>query len=190
MNASQVAVSFSVATFLSALVVVPAYSAPLCVIGNDGVLNIKAGQSIDSALASLKNDFIIVEQPRRDTYDLQAFRVDERLSKKTWFALSVDRGRILFVTIEGPCLTKEGIGVGSTLGEATKVYGPPSLEPSGAGYFIVFKAYSRLSFLLRNEDIPKALRGIPDDALSSKQTRSILGLSKARIEAIQIVSEN
>src|SRR6266705_391820 len=127
MNASLFTVSFCVATLLSAVLVVPTYSVPLCVVRNDGVHDIKAGQSIDNAITSLKKDFIIVEQPPQDAFDLHAFRVNERLSKKTWFVLSVDRGRIVFISIEGPCLTNEGIGVGSTLGEAIKVYGPPSL---------------------------------------------------------------
>jgi len=188
-SAMRFAASLGVVVLLTAFSVVPTYAEPSCVVRDDGVNGIALGQEIDSALAALKKDFVVVERLRKDSLDPIAFLVKERSSGKTWFVLTVDRSKIVFLDIQGPCVTKERVGVGSTLGEAIKVYGRPSLSPLGGGYFVGFAAYPRLLFLLRNEDIPEALRGIPDDALSAKQTRTILAQSKARIEEMHLFSD-
>jgi hypothetical protein len=104
------------------------------------------------------------------------------------FSLSND-DRVMFIDIFGACKNADGIGIGSRLGDARKRYGKAKLEPTDAGYFVIFDRIPTIGFLLENKDLPKKLRNLPDDSTSTKSERSILATSNARFLQIRIYPE-
>jgi len=144
--------------------------------------------NIEMVFAAFQKDFSISEINRPHT--VRYFEVTEKSTQRKWFDFSVnEHNKIIIVDITGPCVTKEGIGVGSTLRQAMKAYGRPKLSPSGDGYHVFFKRFPLVGFLLNDADLPAQLRGIPDDVLTKQHEMEILKYRKARIVAIELSTE-
>src|SRR5258707_543423 len=125
-----------------------------CQVQSGRINDIRIGDPIDKVYTAFEKDFVISEfkPPRTVRY----FTVSEKSTQKKWFDFTVDKNyKIIIVDIQGPCFTKEGIGVGSTLDEATKTYGRPLVGPTNAGYEIGFAKIPGVTFILNDEDIPK-----------------------------------
>jgi hypothetical protein len=128
--------SLSSGSRLAALLVVgflslhasPGKAQPVCQVEKQRVNQIRIGES-SGQLSALKDDFLIVEVHRPPM--VRHFLVTERSSGKVWFQFAVDNhDRIIIAAVRGPCKTKHGIGVGSTLRDAMRTYGVPELSPS------------------------------------------------------------
>jgi hypothetical protein len=76
-----------------------------------------------------------------------------------------------------------------TLAQAQERYGRGNLDPTDAGYFIWFERKKGILFLLDDRDIPKPLRGIPDDAMTPALERKILRVGNARIVAVRVTGQ-
>jgi hypothetical protein len=170
------------------------YSQPMCLVHSGRVNNIRLGDSIETALHAFQGDFDIVEtKPERPSDPMipqgpHLFTLVGKSNHQKWITFAIEDNRtIIEVDIRGSCKTKEGIGVGSTLGEAIKVYGRPLLDTSDIGYYVGFKRIPWVFFLLNDEDIPKRLRGIADDELAPKEEKEILSHHKARITEIRLL---
>ncbi len=183
-------------SLLSVLASPASYSQPpVCEVQSGRVSSIRLGESIDQVFRAYQNDFEIVEvKPRTSTDPLipqgpHLFNVVEKSSKRKWIGFWVDEEKKIleaYITA-GPCATKEGIRVGSTLGQAISAYGRPELSPADVGYFVGFEKLPGIAFLLNDSDIPKRLRGIPDDELAAKQEREIVSYRRARIIEILVM---
>jgi hypothetical protein len=57
------------------------------------------------------------------------------------------------------------------------------------GYYVGFKTFPGVVFLLANSGIPEKLQGIPDDEVSAKEESDILSLHNARIVQIRLMAE-
>lgn len=97
-----------------------------------------------------------------------------------------DSGKIIQGEIISDFIAPQNINRRSSLGEIMKAYGRGNIDPTETGYYVWFDKFPSVSFLINNEDIPKNLRNIPDDALTKKQEISILKLKRARIKSVRV----
>ena len=165
------------------------YAQPICEVQRERANNIRVCDSIEKVFTTFQKDFVISEINRPPT--VLHFNVADKSNKRTWFVFSVDNNRrIIHMDIEGPCFTKEGIGVGSTLGDATRIYGRADVEPTDVGCYVYFKKLPMVGFLLNNDDIPRSPCLISDDEFTSKHKGQVLKYQKARIVAIQLTAED
>lgn len=162
------------------------YAQPVCEVQRGRINDIQACDSIGKVFATgFQKDFEVTE-----IYP-SYFSAIEKSTKRKWFDFSVDNQlRITTIDVEGPCLTKEGIGVGSTLADAAKVYGHPQVSPSDVGCYVGFKKLPWVAFLLSNDDLPKNPCRISDDEFTAKHVRQVLKYRKARIVAIHLPVED
>jgi hypothetical protein len=166
------------------------HAEPECVVETGRVNGVRIGGPIDQALIAFQKGFEVLEEKPKQSLDPHVFRVREKSTQKVWITFAVNRkSKITMAYVEGPCATKEGIRVGSTLGQAIRVYGAAQLSPSDLGYYVGFKKIPRVSFLLDNKDVPKKLRGIPDDELKAKEEKKILTYRNAKIVEIKLTTE-
>ncbi len=162
------------------------YAQPVCEVQRGRINDIQACDSIGKVFATgFQKDFEVTE-----IYP-NYFSAIEKSTKRKWFDFSVDDHlRITTIDVEGPCLTKEGIGVGSTLADAVKVYGRPNVSPSDVGCYVGFKKLPWVGFLLSNDDLLENPCQIPDDEFTAKHERQVLKYRKARIVAIHLPVED
>ena len=152
--------------------------------------DIRLGTPVQTIYNILQKDFSTTEEARTKALDPRVLVARENSSKKIWFYITVDRKeRAVFIDVVGPCLTADQIGIGSTFGQAIKVYGRPEVSPSDVGYLINFDKLPGVAFLLNDQDIPKNLRGIPDDVFKSEHKKELLKHRGAKIVAIQLYPE-
>jgi hypothetical protein len=146
-------------------------------------LTVKIGDPVEKILGTFSYPYSI-----NDVRKAKSVRQVHILEKdKTVVLFSIDsKGNVFLIDIYEQCSTKESIGPGSTLDDALKAYGLGMIEPSDMGYYVTFSNLKGIAFLLNDEDIPKELRGIPDDVLTSVEEKKILGMRHIRIVAIQI----
>ena len=97
-----------------------------------------------------------------------------------------DAGIILQGEITANFSAPKNITLFSKLGEILRVYGKGKIDPTEAGYYVWFKNLPSISFLINNDDIPKSLRNIPDDAFNNNYERKILRLKNARIKSVRV----
>jgi hypothetical protein len=172
------------------------HAQPTCLVESGRVMNIRLGGSIDQLSRISKKGFEIVEnKPERPSTALvqrpHLFTLVKRSSQQRWVVFAVDQNRkILEANVTGPCATRDGIGVGSTVGQAMKVYGKPDLTASDVGYYIGFpKLPGLIFFLIDSVDIPAHLRGFADDEMDLKLEKEILSHHKARIASVLLRTE-
>jgi hypothetical protein len=118
--------------FVGFVLVIPSlsYSQPKCQVESGQVNAIRLGDSIETVIASLQKEFVVSEIKPERPLDPLAYEIAERSSQQTWFILTVDHHKkIVFVSIIGPCFTKGGVGVGSTLGQAMRLTDMQLLAP-------------------------------------------------------------
>jgi hypothetical protein len=141
-------------------------------------------------MSVFQKDFEVSEEKPIQSLDPYVFHVSKKSNQKRWITFAVNRNKkITMAYVEGPCATKEGVGVGSTLGEAIKAYGHPRLSPTDVGYYVGFRKIPWVTFLIDNKDISEKLRNIPDDELKPKQEKKILSNRNARIVEIRLTTE-
>jgi len=172
-------------------------SKPACDVQPGRINNIRLGGSIDQVFGAFGDKFEVSEAKPRQPADPyvprgpHTFDVTEKSTKEKWITFQVNNNnKIILAYVTGPCTTKEGIGVGSTLGQAISAYGSPGLSPTDLGYYVGFRKIPRVVFLLSNEDVPKKLRGIPDDELAMKDEKKILANRGARIVEIRMMADH
>lgn len=168
---------------------------PVCEVQQGQINNIRLGGSIDQIFHAFGGNFEVIEKKPQQPEGPHiprgphTFDVREKSSQEKWITFAVtNSNKILLAYVTGPCKTKKGIGPGSTLGQAIDAYGQPGLNPTDLGYYVGFRALPRVVFLLDNSDIPKRLRGIPDDEVSSKEESDILKIHSARIVEIRLMA--
>src|SRR5712691_1027045 len=128
---------------------------PTCQVAKGRVNDIRLGTPVQTIHDILQKDFSTTEEARTRALDPRVLVARENSSKKIWFYITVDgKDRAVFVEVVGPCLTADGIGIGSTFGQAIKVYGRPEVSPSDVGYLISFDKLPGVAFLLNDQDIP------------------------------------
>jgi hypothetical protein len=109
----------------------------------------------------------------------------------TLMRLSVDsKDNVLLINVYAAYSTSKNIYPGSTLSEVLAAYGEGKINPTDEGYFVYFDDVPGMQFLIDKNDVPKILRGIPDDVITERQEKQILSLGKARIKLIQIFCIN
>jgi hypothetical protein len=168
----------------------PIHAEQECVVETGRVNGVRIGEPIDQVMSTFQKDFEVSEEKPKQSLDPHVFRVSKKSNQKRWITFAVNRNKkITMAYVEGPCATKEGVGVGSTLGEAIRMYGSPLISPSDPGYYVGFRKTPRVNFLLDNRDLPKRLRGISDDELKAKEEKEILGYRNARIIEIRLTTE-
>jgi hypothetical protein len=168
---------------------------PVCEVQPGRINNIRLGGSIDQVFRAFEGNFEVSEtKPQQPAgphipRGPHTFDVREKSTQEKWVTFAVtNKNKILLAYVTGPCKTKKGIGPGSTLGQAIDAYGQPGLSPTDVGYYVGFRALPRVVFLLDNSDIPKRLRGIPDDEVSPKEESDILKIPGARIVEIRLMA--
>jgi len=173
-----------------------AESKPVCEVQQGRINNIRLGGSIDQVYRAFEGSFEVSEakpQQPEGTHiprSPHTFDVREKSTQEKWITFAVtNKNKILLAYVTGPCKTKKGIGPGSTLGQAISAYGRPGLSPTDVGYYVGFRTLPRVVFLLDNSDIPKKLRGIPDDEVSPKEESDILKIHSARIVEIRLMAD-
>lgn len=158
-------------------------SSERCIIDDGGIHSIRIGDSVPKIFSVFESQYDIRDIKKPD-YVRQISVLDKG---KVIFEFSIDSGgKIFLIDIYGHCVTKENIGRGSTLFDAISTYGQGSLDPTDRGYYVFFEKLKGVLFLLNDDDIPKELRNIPDDALTLEEEKRILSIGKIRILAIQI----
>jgi hypothetical protein len=170
-------------------------SKPMCDVQPGRINNIRLGGSIDQVFRTFEGNFEVSETKPREPEGPHiprgphTFDVREKSTREKWITFAVtNNNKILLAYVTGPCKTKKGIGPGSTLGQAIDAYGQPGLSPTDVGYYVGFRTLPRVGFLLDNSDIPKRLRGIPDDEVSPKEESDILKIHSARIVEIRLMA--
>ena len=175
---------------LALFIVSSVHGEPACQVAKGRVNDIRLGAQVQAIHDILQKDFSVTEEARTRTLDPRVLVARENSSKKIWFYITVDgKERAVFMDAVGPCLTADGIGIGSTFGQAIKVYGRPKVSPSDVGYLITFDKLPGVAFLLNDQDIPENLRGIPDDVFKPEHRKELLKHRGAKIVAIQLYPE-
>jgi hypothetical protein len=176
--------------YLAACSVPPAFSTDNqrhCKADADGIDGIKLGDSAEKVLRRYSNAYEVKDMSR--TGAAREIRVTTKDNPHAWSIFTFEpTNSVMMIDSTFDCVTPEGVRVGKSLGDAIRAYGAPLLEPTDTGYFVFFDRPKGLGFLLRNTDISKQLRNIPDDVLSDEQTKRILSHSGARLDAIRVVS--
>ncbi len=159
-----------------------------CVFDPKGLPQIKIGDPEQKIREAFTADYSVAErstQGAQRRIEVLQLPSRERLYS---FSLSND-GRVVFIDIYAACRNRDGIGLGSRLGDAKKRYGNAKLEPTDTGYFVVFNRMPTVGFMLNNDDLPKKLRGLLDDSIDTKAERAILAASRARFSQVRIYPE-
>lgn len=158
-------------------------SAQTNVITNDGIDGIRIGDPANKIPTYFQKPHQIIDQKKQHAVRTITVLKDNRRILE--FSID-DKGGIFFIDIRGAYVTKEGVGCGSTIEDAIKAYGSPSLSPEDEGYLLYFEKLKNISFLLNNNEIPKVLRNIPDDVFEKKDQDRILKHTKIHISAVKI----
>ena len=171
-------------------------SKPACEVQRGRINNIRLGGSIDQVFREFGGNFEVSEAKPRQPADSyvprgpHTFDVTEKSTQEKWITFQVNNNnKIILAYVTGPCKTKKGIGTGSTLGQAIEAYGRPGLNPTDVGYYVGFRTFPGVVFLLANSGIPKKLQGIPDDEVSAKEESDILSIHDARIVQIRLMAD-
>lgn len=158
-----------------------------CDIDADHIGDIRIGGSKAEVLAQLSSRYTVTEPKQQATVPTLIARLhgDSSNSRPLVVVNFVNDHAFLIDSYE-PCVTKEGVGRGTTLERARQVYGQGSIDPTDLGYFVWFGRKKGVMFLLDSEGIPASSRGIPDDVLTPERERQILSLGKVRIVAVRV----
>jgi hypothetical protein len=161
--------------------------AKTCEIEADRVDGARIGASKAVLLEELSSRYAVTEPVRNGvTPTLVARRRGSDANSRPLVVINLDGDHAFLIDSYEPCATKEGVGPGMTLAQAQKRYGRGNLDPTDAGYFIWFERKKGVLFLLDDRDIPKSLRGIPDDVMTPARERQILRIGKARIVGVRV----
>jgi hypothetical protein len=152
-------------------------------ITNDGIEGIRIGDSANKILPYFQKPYQIID--KKEQHAARTITVLKDNRRILEFSID-DKGGIFFIDIRGVYVTKDGVGCGSTIEDAIKAYGSPSLSPEDEGYLLYFERLKNISFLLNNKEIPKELRNIPDDVFEKKDQDRILKNKKIHIRAVKI----
>lgn len=148
------------------------------IISNGEIESIKVGDSVSKIFSvfetkyQIKKEYLTVKLLKKGKL-IVVFDLD-------------DHEKILLIDIYAHYITEKKIGCGSKLSDLIKTYGQGKIDPADSGYFIWFERQKGIMFLLNNEDIPKELRNIPDDAIKPEDEKKIMSLKNAKISVIRM----
>lgn len=152
-------------------------------IRNGAIHGVRVGDPAEKIFSVFKSEYTIKDTKKTDSARLITLQIGKRNIAK----FSVDtKEKIFLIEVYSDYVTQENIGCGSALSDAINAYGDGKLTPTDGGYIIEFQKKKGISFLLKNDDIPKELRNIPDDVFTPDQERKIMNIGSIRILAIQI----
>jgi hypothetical protein len=158
-----------------------------CEIDADRVDGARIGASKAVLLKQLSSRYAVTEPLRPGAAPtLVARERGSDANSRPLVVITLDGDHAFLIDSYEPCATKEGVGPGMTLAQAQRHYGRGNLDPTDAGYFIWFERKKGVLFLLDDRDVPKSLRGIPDDVMTPARERQILRVGKARIVGVRV----
>jgi len=171
------------------LFISPAYgNGGECAFDSKGLARLRIGDPESKVRELFASGYGIAEHSGGTAQRRVEVRKSSSNEKLYSFSLSND-DRVVFIDIFAACKNADGFGIGSRLGDARKRYGKAKLEPTDAAYFVVFDRIPTIGFMLESNDLPKKLRNLPDDSISTKVERSILATSGARFTQVRIYPE-
>lgn len=173
----------------SLLVAAPAYgNGDTCVFDARGLATLRIGDPESKVREVFASGYKTTEhssQRAQRRIEVRRLSSDEKL-----YSISLSNSdQVMFIDILDACKNAEGVGIGSSLGDARRRYGKAKLEPADVGYFVIFDRIPTIGFMLANTDLPKKLRNLPDDSMSAKAERAILAASKAKFTQVRIYPE-
>jgi hypothetical protein len=161
-----------------------------CEVDANRVDGARIGTSKAVLLNQLSSRYAVTEPVRHGGSPILVARGrNSESNSRPLVVITFDGDHAFLIDSYEPCATKEGVGPGVTLAQAQERYGRGNLDPTDAGYFIWFERKKGILFLLDDRDIPKPLRGIPDDAMTPALERKILRVGNARIVAVRVTGQ-
>lgn len=97
-----------------------------------------------------------------------------------------DNNKIIQGEFTSNFVAPDGIDIRSKLGDILDAYGKGKIDPTDSGYYVWFDKLPGVSFLINNDDVPKNLRGIPDDIFKNIHEKQILKLRNASIKSVRV----
>jgi hypothetical protein len=146
-----------------------------------GVNNIKIGDSTDKIYKTLMPKYKLKTINHQSLKEIDVFK-----DKKRIMHISITDNKVFLIDVYALYSTEKNIQPGSTLDSVLSAYGEGKVNPTDIGYFVWFKDYPGIQFLIDNNGVPEKLRDIPDDVIKEEQEKQILNLKKAKISAIQV----
>jgi len=157
-----------------------------CEINRNQVGAVRIGMSRTEVLRLLSARYAVADVASRGATRRVEARPRQAQSSRPIVIVEFDRDRAFLIDSYERCATKDGVGPGLRLGEFQRRYGRGNLDPTDLGYFISFARQPGLTFLIDNQDVPKPLRGLLDDAITAGEESQILSLSRATIVAVRV----
>ena len=146
------------------------------------VAGIRIGDTADNINSKLHRKYVLrTIKESIELKEINAYEGDKKI-----LALSLKDNKVFLISVYDSYATSKKISPGSKLSEVIAAYGKGEINPTDSGYFVFFKNYPGVQFLIDDNDVPVELRGIPDDSITKSQKQKILDLKNAKISIIQV----
>jgi hypothetical protein len=154
-----------------------------CQITDERIGGVRLGASLAEVVDALRYTYSVDHHHQSDSASSVVAHIkDADRKSKPAFIVWFNADRAFMIDTYQPCATREGVGPGMLLRRARDIYGADAeLYSADAGYFVSFAATRRVMFLLQDSDLPKELRGIPDDVLTPALEKKVLAIGSAEL---------